>query len=69
MTATPSARTGPIARVDSKSATSSTSIATTTVPPLERIAGPVWRSAAAIASWTSSVRRSSSRMRATISRQ
>ena len=39
MTAMPSARIGPISRVALKSATASTSIATTTIAPAERIAG------------------------------
>jgi hypothetical protein len=69
MTATPSARIGPISRVALKSASASTSIVATTIVPADRIAGPVRSVARAIASPTSSVRRSSSRKRATISRQ
>ena len=69
ITATPSARIGPISRVALKSASASTSIATITIAPALRIAGPVRSVAAAIAAPTSCVRRSSSRKRATISRQ
>ena len=61
VTATPSAGTGPEARVEAKPATRRTSIAATTVPPLDRIAGDVCRSAWAIASCLSLLRRSSSR--------
>ena len=48
--ATPIARTGPWLRVLDRSATSSTSIAATTVPPAERIAGPDRATACCMAS-------------------
>jgi uncharacterized protein len=69
MIATPSARIGPISRVALKSASASVSIATTTIAPAERIAGAVRSVACTIAAATSPRRPSSSRKRATISRQ
>ena len=59
--ATPIASTGPWLRVLERSATSSTSIAATTVPPADRIAGPERATACCMASWRSSRTRSSSR--------
>jgi hypothetical protein len=59
--ATPIADTGPSALVEPLSASSSTSIAVTTVHPLASTAGPARRKARAIASCLSCTRCSSSR--------
>ncbi len=67
--ATPIAATGPRVDVLRESAKTSTSIASVTVSPLARIAGPERLSACCIAACLSSVRRSSSRNRETNSRQ
>ena len=59
--ATPIANTGPRELVPLLSARASTNIASATVMPLARIAGPARLTALAMASCLSSIRRSSSR--------